>query len=60
MQRPIHAHAHAHVVQIVGPGGQSLFTTGGVTYLVYHYYTSTGSNLGINKLDFSSGWPVAV
>jgi arabinan endo-1,5-alpha-L-arabinosidase len=26
--------------------------------LVYHYYTSTSSNLGINLLDFSSGWPV--
>ncbi|KAG8843245.1 hypothetical protein FRB91_003504 [Serendipita sp. 411] len=44
---------------IVGPGGQSVFQTGGVWYLVYHYYTSTGSNLGINRLSFSTGWPVA-
>ncbi|KAG8761624.1 hypothetical protein FRC14_000008 [Serendipita sp. 396] len=44
---------------IVGPGGQSVFQTGGVWYLVYHYYTSSGSNLGINRLTFSTGWPVA-
>ncbi|KAG8817879.1 hypothetical protein FRC17_011056 [Serendipita sp. 399] len=42
---------------VVGPGGQSVFQTGGVWYLVYHYYVSNGSNLGINRLDFSSGWP---
>ncbi|CAE6418454.1 unnamed protein product [Rhizoctonia solani] len=24
----------------------------------YHYYTSSGSLLGINLLDFASGWPV--
>ncbi|KAG9094502.1 hypothetical protein FRC06_010738 [Ceratobasidium sp. 370] len=27
-------------------------------WLVLDYYTSTSSNLGINLLDFSSGWPV--
>lgn len=42
---------------IVGPGGQSVFKTGGVVYLVYHYYTSSGFNLAVNKLDFSTGWP---
>lgn len=41
---------NTHTVQIVGPGGQSVFTTGGVTYLVYHYYTSTGSNLGEHRV----------
>ncbi|KAH7338032.1 arabinanase [Rhizoctonia solani] len=43
---------------IVGPGGQSVFRDKDGWILDYHYYTSTGSLLGINKLDFSSGWPV--
>ncbi|KAH7338031.1 arabinanase [Rhizoctonia solani] len=43
---------------IVGPGGQSVFQDKDGWILDYHYYTSTGSLLGINKLDFSSGWPV--
>ncbi|EIM88598.1 secreted arabinase [Stereum hirsutum FP-91666 SS1] len=43
---------------IYGPGGQDLFTDSDGPILVYHYYTSTGSYLGINRLDFSSGWPV--
>ncbi|PPQ79651.1 hypothetical protein CVT24_010247 [Panaeolus cyanescens] len=46
-----------------GPGGQDIIMDQGAPLLVYHYYTSTdGENatghLGINKLDFSSGWPV--
>ncbi|KAI0691978.1 glycoside hydrolase family 43 protein [Cytidiella melzeri] len=45
---------------IYGPGGQDLFTDSDGPILVYHYYTSTGSYLGINKLDFSSGWPVVI
>ncbi|PVF96554.1 endo-1,5-alpha-L-arabinosidase [Serendipita vermifera] len=45
---------------IIGPGGQSVYTDGDGPILVYHYYTSSGSRLGINRLDFSSGWPVAV
>ncbi|TDL15585.1 secreted arabinase [Rickenella mellea] len=45
---------------IIGPGGQDLFTDSDGPILVYHYYTSTGSNLGINRLDFSSGWPVVI
>ncbi|KAI0785423.1 glycoside hydrolase family 43 protein [Irpex lacteus] len=45
---------------IYGPGGQDLFTDGDGPILVYHYYTSSGSYLGINRLDFSSGWPVVV
>ncbi|KAF9485856.1 glycoside hydrolase family 43 protein [Pholiota conissans] len=45
---------------IVGPGGQDLFLDNDGPILVYHYYTSAGSFLGINRLDFSSGWPVVV
>lgn len=45
---------------IVGPGGQDIFDDGDGPILVYHYYTSSGSLLGINRLDFKSGWPVVV
>ncbi|PAV20629.1 glycoside hydrolase family 43 [Pyrrhoderma noxium] len=45
---------------IYGPGGQDIMLDGDGPILVYHYYTSTGSWLGINRLDFSSGWPVVV
>ncbi|KAJ6512011.1 glycoside hydrolase family 43 protein [Mycena vitilis] len=45
---------------IFGPGGQDLFTDTDGTVMVYHYYTSAGTFLGINLLDFSSGWPVVV
>ncbi|KAJ7644379.1 glycoside hydrolase family 43 protein [Roridomyces roridus] len=41
-----------------GPGGQDLLTDSDGTVMVYHYYTSAGTLLGINLLDFSSGWPV--
>ncbi|KAJ7164724.1 glycoside hydrolase family 43 protein [Mycena crocata] len=44
---------------IHGPGGQDIMTDGDGVILVYHYYTSAGSFLGINRLDFSSGWPVS-
>ncbi|KZV75681.1 glycoside hydrolase family 43 protein [Peniophora sp. CONT] len=43
---------------IVGPGGQDLMTDNDGVVIVYHYYTSTASKLGINLVDFSSGWPV--
>ncbi|KZV75680.1 glycoside hydrolase family 43 protein [Peniophora sp. CONT] len=43
---------------IVGPGGQDLMTDSDGVVMVYHYYTSTASLLGINLVDFSSGWPV--
>lgn len=43
---------------IVGPGGQSIFLDSDGPLLVYHYYTSAGSFLGINHLNFSTGWPV--
>jgi len=45
---------------IVGPGGQDLMEDVDGVVLVYHYYTATTSILGINLLDFSSGWPVVV
>jgi arabinan endo-1,5-alpha-L-arabinosidase len=45
---------------IIGPGGQDIMQDGDGPILVYHYYTSSGSFLGINRLDFSSGWPVVV
>ncbi|CAE7125336.1 unnamed protein product [Rhizoctonia solani] len=43
---------------IAGPGGQHVFKDADAWVLDYHYYTSTGSQLGVNLLDFSSGWPV--
>ncbi|KAH8073807.1 arabinanase [Cristinia sonorae] len=46
--------------KIIGPGGQDLLMDVDGPILVYHYYTATGSFLGINRLDFSSGWPVVV
>ncbi|THU79896.1 arabinanase [Dendrothele bispora CBS 962.96] len=45
---------------IVGPGGQDILDDVDGPNLVYHYYTSAGNFLGINLLDFSSGWPVVV
>ncbi|CAA7260619.1 unnamed protein product [Cyclocybe aegerita] len=45
---------------IIGPGGQDVYSDGDGPILVYHYYTSSGSFLGINRLDFSGGWPVVV
>ncbi|KAH9480319.1 putative arabinan endo-1,5-alpha-L-arabinosidase A [Psilocybe cubensis] len=46
--------------KIIGPGGQDLMVDNDGPILVYHYYTPSGSFLGINRLDFSSGWPVVV
>ena len=52
---------------IYAPGGQSLFhdPVSGRDVIVYHYVNGTEevggpSYLGINYLDFSSGWPVVV
>ncbi|KAF8149535.1 secreted arabinase [Crassisporium funariophilum] len=45
---------------VVGPGGQDIMDDGDGPILIYHYYTSSGNNLGINRLDFSSGWPVVI
>ncbi|KAH7103226.1 glycoside hydrolase family 43 protein [Auriculariales sp. MPI-PUGE-AT-0066] len=38
---------------IIGPGGQDVYTDGDGSVLVYHYYTSSGSWLGINLLNFT-------
>ncbi|KAI0785418.1 arabinanase [Irpex lacteus] len=46
--------------QIFGPGGQDIFADDDGPILVYHWYNATASYLGLNKLDFSSGWPVVV
>ncbi|KAH8795933.1 glycoside hydrolase family 43 protein [Flagelloscypha sp. PMI_526] len=43
---------------IYGPGGQDVWDDSDGPILIYHYYTSSGHWLGINRLDFSSGWPV--
>lgn len=42
---------------IIGPGGASVLASEDAIF--YHYYTSSGSLLGINLLNWSSGWPVA-
>ncbi|KIM26593.1 glycoside hydrolase family 43 protein [Serendipita vermifera MAFF 305830] len=44
---------------VYGPGGQHVYKDTDAWVIDYHYYTSSGSKLGINLLDFSSGWPVA-
>ncbi|KAG8917253.1 hypothetical protein FRC02_003263 [Tulasnella sp. 418] len=43
---------------IIGPGGQHVYKDSDAVVINYHYYTSSGSKLGINLVDFSSGWPV--
>ena len=51
---------------IYAPGGQSVFNdpVSGRDVMVYHYVPNDAfggpSYLGINYLDFSSGWPVVV
>ncbi|KAL1728767.1 glycoside hydrolase family 43 protein [Schizophyllum commune] len=51
---------------VYAPGGQSIFfdPVGGRDVIVYHYVRMEDvggtSYLGINYLDFSSGWPVVV
>ncbi len=44
---------------IVGPGHEAVLQDTDNWLLVYHYYTSAGSRLGINFLDWSDGWPRA-
>ncbi|MGW0735708.1 arabinan endo-1,5-alpha-L-arabinosidase [Streptomyces sp. NPDC002851] len=46
----------------VGPGGQSVMRDEDGDLLVYHYYDGQDNGapkLGVNLLDWSSGWPVA-
>ncbi|KAK2459639.1 hypothetical protein APHAL10511_008284 [Amanita phalloides] len=46
---------------IYGPGGQDQLTDTDGVMLIYHYWNSSkGLFLGMNHLDFSSGWPVAI
>ncbi|WP_405824617.1 arabinan endo-1,5-alpha-L-arabinosidase [Streptomyces sp. NBC_01390] len=46
----------------IGPGGQSVMHDADGDLIVYHYYDGQGNGapkLGINLLNWSSGWPVA-
>ncbi|MET8471553.1 arabinan endo-1,5-alpha-L-arabinosidase [Streptomyces sp. NPDC006422] len=46
----------------IGPGGQSIMSDVDGDLIVYHYYDGQDNGtpkLGINLLDWSSGWPVA-
>jgi arabinan endo-1,5-alpha-L-arabinosidase len=42
---------------IHGPGHPAVMPDSDGWVLVYHYYTSAGSRLGINLLGWSGGWP---
>jgi arabinan endo-1,5-alpha-L-arabinosidase len=42
---------------IYGPGHQTLWTDVDGWVMAYHYYTSSGSRLGINLVGWSGGWP---
>ncbi|KAF7377571.1 hypothetical protein MSAN_00179700 [Mycena sanguinolenta] len=48
---------------ILGPGGQDIFVdTDGTPYIVYHYKVGTAltHQIGLNKLNMSTGWPVVI
>jgi arabinan endo-1,5-alpha-L-arabinosidase len=42
---------------VFGPGHPAVLRDTDGSLLLYHYYTSTGSWLGINRIDWSDGWP---
>jgi len=42
---------------IYGPGHPALLFDSDATVLIYHYYVSSGSRLGINLVSWSGGWP---
>ncbi|MBB6419406.1 arabinan endo-1,5-alpha-L-arabinosidase [Streptomyces sp. AK010] len=47
---------------VIGPGGQSILNDADGDLIVYHYYDGNANGtpkLGINLLNWSSGWPVA-
>ncbi|MEU7716626.1 arabinan endo-1,5-alpha-L-arabinosidase [Streptomyces tibetensis] len=47
---------------VIGPGGQSILKDTDGDLIVYHYYDGNANGtpkLGINLLNWSSGWPVA-
>ncbi|TQJ52783.1 arabinan endo-1,5-alpha-L-arabinosidase [Streptomyces sp. SLBN-115] len=47
---------------VIGPGGQSILHDTDGDLIVYHYYDGNDNGtpkLGINLLNWSSGWPVA-
>ncbi|WSQ08766.1 arabinan endo-1,5-alpha-L-arabinosidase [Streptomyces sp. NBC_01231] len=47
---------------VIGPGGQSIMNDADGDLIVYHYYDGNANGtpkLGINLLNWSSGWPVA-
>ncbi|KOG33394.1 arabinan endo-1,5-alpha-L-arabinosidase [Streptomyces resistomycificus] len=47
---------------VIGPGGQSIMNDADGDLIVYHYYDRNDNGtpkLGVNLLNWSSGWPVA-
>ena len=42
---------------VFGPGHPAVLRDSDGWLLLYHYYTATGSWLGINRIDWSDGWP---
>ncbi|KOG20733.1 arabinan endo-1,5-alpha-L-arabinosidase [Streptomyces viridochromogenes] len=47
---------------VIGPGGQSIMNDADGDLIVYHYYDGNDNGtpkLGINLLNWSTGWPVA-
>lgn len=42
---------------IRGPGHQALMSDSDGWLMAYHYYTSSGSRLGVNLVGWAGGWP---